>query len=105
MQEITSKEDIDALLASGDQFFVLKHSSRCPVSTHAFEEFKSFSSENPSVTCVWVGVIENRPASNYLAEITSVEHASPQILHFRDGKACWNTSHHLITIDTLTERL
>ena len=62
---------------------VFKHSTRCPISTAAAAEVRSFDWPLP---VYWVNVIEQRPISNWIAEMYDVKHASPQLIHLVDGK-------------------
>jgi bacillithiol system protein YtxJ len=78
---------------------VLKHSTTCPVSANALEEYEQYLEKNPNtdVDYLLVKVIESRPVSNQIAEDLGVKHASPQIIYFKDGEAIWNASHWAVT--------
>ncbi|WP_019534093.1 bacillithiol system redox-active protein YtxJ [Paenibacillus ginsengihumi] len=83
---------------------LLKHSTACPVSTNALNEFEDYLSKqpNPAADYWLVKVIESRPASNQIAEDTGVKHASPQILYIKDKETVWNASHWAITVEHIT---
>jgi len=100
-KEITKIEEWNELLEGSAQkpFVVLKHSTACPVSTNALDEYESYLHKQPNaeVEYVLVKVIESRPVSNQIAEDTGVKHASPQILYIKNKEAVWNTSHWSVT--------
>lgn len=81
---------------------VLKHSTTCPVSAHAYGEFTSFVS--PLETYL-VKVIENRMVSNEIESDLGVRHESPQAFLIENGQAVWNASHWKITNKDLTKAL
>jgi len=83
---------------------VLKHSTTCPVSASALEEFEQYLSNKPNeqVDYYLVKVIESRPVSNQIAEDLNVKHASPQIIYVKDKQPYWNTSHWSVTAKHMT---
>ncbi len=106
MDKIENLEQLESFLKKNPDadLFIFKRSTRCPTSFIAFENFRRFHEANPTIPCAYVNVIEERAVSNHLAELTGVEHHSPQVLHFRGGKVIWNGSHHEITEEALTDR-
>jgi bacillithiol system protein YtxJ len=74
--------------------FVFKHSSTCPVSADAFEEYKNFETDLDKYFLI---VSETRTVSNQIADDLKIKHESPQIFLLKDEKALWNTSHWHIT--------
>ncbi|WP_248925647.1 bacillithiol system redox-active protein YtxJ [Paenibacillus hamazuiensis] len=105
-KEITTVEEWNSLFEGSNEkpFVILKHSTRCPVSTNALEEYDSYLGKSPNedVNYYMVKVIESRPVSNKIAEDTGITHASPQILYIKDKSAYWNTSHWSITLEHMT---
>ncbi|WP_281887343.1 bacillithiol system redox-active protein YtxJ [Paenibacillus sp. YYML68] len=105
-KEITTTEQwTEAWTASGEKpFVILKHSTACPVSFSALEEFESYLGKTPNedVEYLLVKVIESRPVSNQIAEETGVKHASPQVLYVKNKETVWNTSHWSITEKHMT---
>ncbi|WP_284639829.1 bacillithiol system redox-active protein YtxJ [Paenibacillus silviterrae] len=100
-KEITTNGEWEQLLEGSSEkpFVILKHSTACPVSFNALEEYETYlgKSPNESVDYFLVKVIESRPVSNQIAEDTGVKHASPQILYIKNKETVWNTSHWSIT--------
>lgn len=83
---------------------VLKHSTACPVSASALDEYDEYLAKAPNdqVDYYLVKVIESRPVSNLIAEDLAIKHASPQILYFKNKEAIWNTSHWSVTAKHIT---
>lgn len=101
MRPVTSLEDLESLLESGETALVFKHSTRCPVSARALLEVKRFVSARPEVPVYLLKVIEDRPVSLRLAERIGVRHESPQAILLRGGRAVWHGSHERVTVDEL----
>lgn len=100
-REITTLEQWkEALDASGDKpVLVLKHSTTCPVSAAALEEYEEYLTGAPKddVDYVLVKVIESRPVSNEIAQDLGVKHESPQIIYVKDKAKYWAASHWSVT--------
>lgn len=107
MKEIRTPEALADLINSSKDtdLFLFKHSTSCPVSAYAFEEFKAFAQKHPKVSTAFIDLLANRPASNALAEIAQVKHQSPQVIYYRKGKVHWNASHRDIDQQALEEQL
>jgi len=85
---------------------LFKHSTRCPFSARAHEEFTRFAEEiGDQADCWQVLVIEQRPVSLEIAAVTGVLHQSPQALLIMDGVVRWHTSHSTITCEALHNAL
>jgi bacillithiol system protein YtxJ len=100
-QELTTLEEWDRVRSDSAkrQIIVLKHSTRCPVSASALDEYEAYLADNPNPETDYylVKVIESRPVSNKIADDLGVVHASPQMILVKDGKAVWNASHWSVT--------
>jgi bacillithiol system protein YtxJ len=105
-REIQSIEEWnDAYEASTNkQLVVFKHSTTCPVSANALNEFETYLQQNPSpdTEYVLVKVIESRPVSSKIAEDTAVKHESPQIILIRNKEKVWTASHWAVTTEHMT---
>ncbi len=109
---ITDLSAIDAARAAIESTtdrsaLILKHSTRCGASAHAWSEFQAFVRENPDVgvDCFRVLVVEDRPVSLAIADELRVTHESPQLILIRDGRAVWHTSHFGIRSAAILEAL
>lgn len=97
-REIETIEEWEQLYEGDKPFVILKHSTACPTSANALEEFENYLNDKPkNLEYVLVKVIESRPVSNRIAEDTGVKHESPQILYIDNKKTIWNTSHWSVT--------
>jgi bacillithiol system protein YtxJ len=108
--EIESDEQLQQMFGKSKEapLWIFKHSTRCPISAGALAEFQAYSkthSDDASLQLALVKVIENRPLSMKIAELTGIEHQSPQAILIRGGKAVWNESHWEITQATLAQAL
>jgi bacillithiol system protein YtxJ len=105
-KEINTVEQWNKALAGSQErpFVILKHSTACPTSANALEEYEQYLSKNPStdVDYLLVKVIESRPVSNQIAEDVQVRHASPQMILVKNKENGWNTSHYAITVAHMT---
>jgi bacillithiol system protein YtxJ len=95
--------DQAALAAAIEQpsFLLFKHSFRCGVSGAAEQQYDRFVDQNPGFLTGWIDVVEQKPLSNWVAELTGLRHQSPQAILFVDGKIAWSKTHHSITDDRL----
>jgi bacillithiol system protein YtxJ len=100
-KEVTTIEEWNQLLEQSENrpFVILKHSTACPVSASALEEFETYlrNEKSADVEYSMVKVIESRPVSNQIAEDLDLKHASPQIIMVKNKEKVWNTSHWSIT--------
>ncbi|MDQ6423348.1 bacillithiol system redox-active protein YtxJ [Paenibacillus sp. LHD-117] len=100
-QEITTNEQWTQAFEQSDSrpLVVFKHSTTCPVSANAYEEFNNYLQGNPrsDVDYLLVKVIESRPVSNQIAEDTGVKHESPQIIFVEKQAKVWTASHWSVT--------
>jgi len=103
--DLWQDHDLEQLLEQSrtDPVLIFKHSTQCPISTQAYEEFTDFAEGVPHLICGAVLVIENRKLSNKIAERFGVRHESPQALLIRDGRVLWHASHWSISSDSLSE--
>ncbi|MDB5051989.1 MAG: ral stress protein [Bacilli bacterium] len=105
-REITTLEEWNEAYTGSQErpVVILKHSTTCPVSANALDEFEQYLSKEPSkdVDYLLVKVIESRPVSNQIAEDLQVKHASPQIILVKNKENGWNTSHYAITVAHMT---
>ncbi|AIC94223.1 bacillithiol system redox-active protein YtxJ [Shouchella lehensis] len=91
--------------ATEQTVLVFKHSTQCPVSAEAFEEFQAFTSDNPTYATAFVKVIESRPVSNQIAEDLGTVHKSPQLFVLKNGQVHWTESHWNIKNKAIAEQV
>ncbi len=102
LREIASESDWHEVVDKSKEapVFVFKHSTACPISAGAHRQVTQYDGEHD---VVMVKVIESRPLSNKVAEVTGIPHASPQVILLKDGQPAWNTSHGKITAEAMKE--
>ena len=106
LELVSETQWLNVLAASQETpVFVFKHSTSCPISACALEEWERHIKESahPDVEYVFVKVIESRPVSNLIADTLNVKHQSPQAILVKDRRAVWHTSHDRITEQSLKE--
>lgn len=106
IKELLAVEDVEEVLQQTNEnpAFIFKHSTTCPISAEAYEQFKSyFLTDATPYDGYFVKVRETRNVSNELADKLEVEHQSPQIFLVKNGQAVWNTSHNDITVENIVE--
>lgn len=99
--KITETTQLDELIQRSHQAPVIlfKHSTTCPISTHAHREMERVDDVNLVVVQTARGV------SNEIAQRTGVRHESPQTLVLRNGEVVWSASHYDITTDAVTQAI
>lgn len=102
MREITTLEELDSLLGSGEPTILFKYSPTCGISHVAEEAWSAFCREElPGITYARCDVLGARPAARGVSERIGVLHQSPQVLALRGGRCLAHTSHYSIRTDWL----
>lgn len=104
MKELVTIEEWKEVLEKSKEepILVLKHSTTCPISTHAYSRFEDYETTMPKF---WLKVRESRPVSNEIEADLGVEHQSPQAFILKDGAQVWNASHTVITANEINRGL
>jgi bacillithiol system protein YtxJ len=100
MKKIDSVEQFDTLVDSGETFFMLKHSTTCPISSAGYDEFAKFENAGND-NLYYLTVQDSRDLSNHIAEKFHVKHESPQAILFVNSDVAWHASHFKITAKSL----
>lgn len=101
MEEISTLEEMDALIHSKGATLLFKYSPTCGISQVAQEAWEGFSRMETGVRLAQCDVVRARPAARGMVEMIGVAHQSPQVLAVRDGVCIAHTSHYGITPDWL----
>lgn len=80
---------------------LFKHSTACPISAAAHEQYQAFCSAHPDAPTVLVDVVADRATARGIAARCGVRHESPQAIVFEKGRATWHASHTAITAAAL----
>lgn len=105
--EIDNLDAIERIIHSSKSKpqYIYKHSTRCMLSTWAYDEVAEASEElSPDVDINYVDVLASRDVSNLIADKFNVRHESPQILLVWDGQVLWSESHRRVKKDEIIER-
>ena len=109
MEEITTLAEWEEQLEQSRErpFFLFKHSTRCPISSRAYDQVQRFLEKVhfPKPLVFLVKVIESRLVSNAIADTLGIIHKSPQIILLSEGRGIWSTSHYNITEANLSEAI
>ncbi|AMA73833.1 MULTISPECIES: bacillithiol system redox-active protein YtxJ [Aneurinibacillus] len=105
MQELTSIEELNQFLEKNPEAILLKHSTTCPISSQAYDEFMKYVKSVETKPWALIIVQTARPVSNEIADRFGVKHESPQVLYIKDGSVAWHTSHWNITEKNLRENI
>lgn len=81
--------------------WVVKHSTRCGASAHAFLQVERFRATAPAGEWLLVEVPRERGVANEVAERSGIRHESPQVLLVRGGEVVWHGSHWEIEVASL----
>ena len=109
MKAITNMDGWEECLVASDDkpVWVFKHSTRCPISTAAYECMQEYEANaaGDAPEIYLVKVVESRPISNAIAGTLDVEHQSPQLILMRDRRAIWSASHYHISAKSIARAL
>lgn len=104
--QTTAQVDEIVLRSFSVPCLIFKHSTRCNISTIAklrLEDDWSFSEEE--LEPYYLDLLSFRPVSDYVAEIFSIHHESPQALLIYKGECVFDTAHLDISVPELKEAL
>jgi bacillithiol system protein YtxJ len=104
IKQLQSIEDLNQFVQQTGKQLLFKHSTTCPISAKAHEEFQAFLNDSDTSAAI-VHVIEDRSVSLHIADKFGIKHESPQIFMLEDGEVKWNTSHWKITQNSIKEAL
>lgn len=104
MKELSSIEELDQFLSENPASILFKHSTTCPISQEAYNQFMSYTKDEVKPSALVI-VQTARPVSNEIAERFGIKHESPQVLYVKNGAVAWHTSHWNITEKTLQQEI
>lgn len=102
--KLQSIEELNEFVSQPGKRLILKHSTICPISTAAHDEFEAFLTEQ-AIPAALILVREDRPVSNEVEARFGIKHESPQIFLVEDHQVKWHTSHWKITKQAIQEAL
>ncbi len=94
----------EILASNTGRHLIFKHSPRCGISSFALKGFERSSYFKSSNDSLWIlNVLESRNLSLQIAKDMNIQHESPQILVFSNGKVIHHASHSSIDADLIQE--
>lgn len=102
---LTEKLNFENAINEGVLFAVFKHSTRCSISSMAksrLEREWKFGAELP---IYYLDLLNFREISNSIESISGIQHESPQLIVFSNGKPIYSASHNGIDVSELLERV
>ena len=101
---LTTAEQVDAFVKDNPAAAVFK-AGTCHKTNEMFQHVQAQLDAREDLPLGIIRVVEARPASNRVAEMTGIQHESPQLLLFKDGKAVYDRDNWDITPESISEAL
>lgn len=100
LKDIKQLDKIDEE-SKGQKILILKHSTRCSISSTALNrlERKWDEAYSPKLKPYYLDLLNHRDISNEIAARYSIEHQSPQTLVIYKGKCIFSQTHSEITLE------
>ncbi|QQR97364.1 MAG: bacillithiol system redox-active protein YtxJ [Sphingobacteriales bacterium] len=97
---LTDKQQFDSLMQNETLFAVFKHSTRCSISSMAKNRIEK--EWNHQFPIYYLDLLQHRDVSNHIADVTNIEHQSPQLIVIKNGKPIYDASHNFIYVNDIT---
>jgi bacillithiol system protein YtxJ len=104
IQFLTTPEQVDAFIKDHSTAAIFK-AGTCHKTNETFTYVQAQLEPREDLPLGIIRVVEARQASNRVAEVTGIQHESPQILLFKDGKAVYDRDNWDITAESLAQAL
>jgi bacillithiol system protein YtxJ len=101
---LTSPQEVDTFLKQNPTALIFK-AGLCHKTPETFVHVQALLEPREDLRLGIIKVVESRPASNHVAALTGIEHESPQIILFKDGKNIFDRDNWDITADAVAEGL
>lgn len=86
--------DLFSKISDIDAIVIMKHSTRCSISSMALSRLeRSWSSPDKKVPVYLLDILKYRHLSDKLSKMYSIQHESPQVLVIKNGKCIYSSSH------------
>jgi bacillithiol system protein YtxJ len=104
IQFLTTPPEVDAFLRANPDSAIYK-AGTCHKTNEMFQNVERTLGPREELPLGIVRVVEARPASNHLAELTGITHESPQLILFKDGKPVFDRDNWDITAEDIAAAL
>ena len=101
---LTTPEQVEAFVKDNAVAAVFK-AGACHKTNEMFVHVEAKLEGRDDLPLGIIRVVEARKASNHVAEMTGIQHESPQLLLFKDGKAVYDRDNWDITPESISEAL
>ena len=101
---LTTPEQVDAFVKDNPTAAIYK-AGTCHKTQEMFQHVQAQLDPREDVPLCIIRVVEARKASNRVAEMTGVQHESPQLLLFKEGKADYDRDNWDITPESIAAAL
>ena len=99
---LTSPAEVDAFLTENPTAAIFKVGN-CHKTQETFTHVQEYLGPREDLKLGIIRVIESRSASNHVAALTGIEHESPQIILFKDGRNVFDRDNWDITAEAMAE--
>ena len=99
---LTSPAEVDDFLEENPTAAIFKVGN-CHKTQETFTHVQKHLDPREDLKLGIIKVIESRSASNHIAALTGIEHESPQIILFKDGKNVFDRDNWDITSEAMAE--
>ncbi|ANU16818.1 hypothetical protein BBI11_07210 [Planococcus maritimus] len=100
---VRNLDELKQAVGNEQHYWLLKHSSTCPISAGAWKEYAEYASLHPQQVFLYLVVQEDKELSTAMQEITGIRHESPQLFHFASEQVDWHASHNKIKNEAMKE--
>src|SRR5262245_55031216 len=104
MHFLTTPEQVDGFVKDHAAAAIFK-AGTCHKTSEMFRHVEAQLGPREDMPLGVIRVVEARPASNHVAEMTGIQHKSPQLLLFKDGRAVYDRDNWDITPESIAEAL
>jgi bacillithiol system protein YtxJ len=104
IQFLTTPDQVDAFVKDHAAAAIFK-AGTCHKTNEMFRHVQATLEAREDLPLGIIRVVEARPASNRVADMTGIQHESPQLLLFKDGKAVYDRDNWDITPESISEAL
>ena len=104
MYALATPEDVDAFIEENPTALIFK-AGTCHKTMQGWGNIEQHLRDRDDVPVGIIRVVEQRPASNRVAERTGIVHQSPQVILFRDGQPRFDLDNWNITPENLVPQL
>jgi bacillithiol system protein YtxJ len=101
-QMLTTPEQVDTFLAQNPSAAIFK-AGTCHKTNETFVHVQAHLEKQGDIPLGIIKVVEWRPASNHVAQKTGVQHESPQIFLFKDGRSVFVADNWDISDESMSE--